>query len=93
VFNAASQWVTGVRHVQVAGRLDSVSQLLDCKWKSVARLDLRDVGFCSLEEEDVTFVRIPIQLIALFSDRAWDRKLIVQLSPHFLSKTAVSQPK
>jgi hypothetical protein len=90
VLNAASQWVTGVRHVQLAGRLDSMSQLLECKWKSLERLDLRDVS--SSEKEDVTFVRILIHHTALFSDRAVDRKLAVHLSPHFLLKTAPSQP-
>ncbi|KAF2449554.1 hypothetical protein P171DRAFT_195334 [Karstenula rhodostoma CBS 690.94] len=54
VVNAASQWATGVRHVQVAGRLDSISQLLECRWRDLVRLDLREVDLYS-SQEDETF--------------------------------------
>lgn len=57
VVNAASQWLTGVRHVQIAGRLESMSQLLECRWKNLARLDLREVRLHS-PQKDETFVRI-----------------------------------
>ncbi|KAL5375075.1 hypothetical protein DPSP01_011491 [Paraphaeosphaeria sporulosa] len=56
VIVAASQCLTSVRHVYVGGQSASLSQILESKWNTLARLDLRHVGVLTfLKDKAVVF--------------------------------------